>query len=374
MQFLLIVLLAVLAIIVNAKRPKWNELDGYSFEQYVVDFNFEVTQGSSEYAIRKALFNAELARVREHNSKNLSWREGINKFSVMTHQEKKAFFGFSKSKRRAHVPKYVKPSTLEMKPLAELPTEVDWRTVNGALTAVKDQGRCGSCWAFASTATIESHLFLQTGLLMDLSVQQMAMCSPNPDDCGGTDGCEGSTSELAFDYVAGSKGLVTEWQYPYNSYNGKDEACKVLTSTPVGKISGYVQLASNNYTQLLNAVANVGPVAISVDASRWGSYETGVFAGCNGASSDIDHAVVLVGYGEEESTGLKYYTIRNSWAPTWGESGFIRVLRRDNDEQNCEIDTTPQDGIACKGDNAPETTCGECGILFDSAYPIGVYL
>jgi len=118
----------------------------------------------------------------------------------------------------------------------------------------------------------------------------------------------------------------------------------------------------------MNAIATVGPIAISVDASSWGAYESGIFDGCNLASPDIDHAVVLVGYGEEN--GSNYWLVRNSWSPAWGERGYIRVARTDAEETKCGTDTTPQDGIACAGDTAPEKVCGTCGVIFDSAYPI----
>lgn len=236
------------------------------------------------------------------------------------------------------------------------------------VTSVKDQGHCGSCWAFASTAVIESHVAITTGKLFDLSVQQMAMCAPNPDSCGGTGGCEGSTAELAFSYVTESKGLFQEYQYSYASYYGKDMACAIPTGSPVATINGFVQLPANNYTALMNAIATVGPVAISVDASSWSAYESGVYNGCNQKTPEIDHAVVLMGYGEED--GKKYWLIRNSWSPNWGEIGYIKVARFDTEGEICGMDVTPQVGTACAGETDPVRVCGTCGVLFDSAYPL----
>jgi cathepsin L len=216
---------------------------------------------------------------------------------------------------------------------------------------------------------IESHVAINSGLLFDLSVQQMAMCAPNPDSCGGTGGCAGSTAELAFDYVTKSGGLYQEFQYSYSSYYGSNYECSLPTlGKPVATIEGYVQLPENNYTALMNAIATVGPVAVSVDASSWSGYSSGVFNGCNQVNPDIDHAVILYGYGEEN--GQKYWLIRNSWSPSWGEKGFIRILRTDNEEAVCGSDITPQDGTACAGQNDPVTVCGTCGVLYDSAYPL----
>jgi cathepsin L len=101
----------------------------------------------------------------------------------------------------------------------------DVSPVTDVVSAVKDQGHCGSCWAFASTATIESYVALSTGMLFDLSTEQIAMCAPNPDACGGTGKCEGSTAELAFEYLTGAKGIYEEYQYPYISYYGESRVC-----------------------------------------------------------------------------------------------------------------------------------------------------
>jgi cathepsin L len=180
----------------------------------------------------------------------------------------------------------------------------------------------------------------------------------------------GSTAELAFDYVSNSGGLFSEFQYPYSSYYGKDFNCTAPPSgtKPAATIKGYTYLPENNYDALMNAIATVGPVAVSVDASNWGAYEGGIFDGCNQKNPDIDHAVVLMGYGEEN--GKKYWTIRNSWSAAWGEKGYIRLARTDNEQGRCGSDITPQDGTACAGDNTPKTVCGTCGVLYDSAYPL----
>ncbi len=194
------------------------------------------------------------------------------------------------------------------------------------------------------------------------------MCAPNPNHCGGSGGCNGATAELAFEYVTGSKGLWQEYQYGYTSYYGVDSACITPVNKPVATINGYVQLPTNDYKSLMNAVAKIGPIAVSVDASTWHSYTSGIFDGCNQTNPDINHAVVLVGYGEEN--GKKYWIVRNSWSPSYGEKGYIRVARVDTEQQRCGSDITPQDGVACEGDNEPEKVCGTCGILFDSAYPL----
>jgi len=194
------------------------------------------------------------------------------------------------------------------------------------------------------------------------------MCSPNPENCGGSGGCNGATAEIAFDYLSGSTGLYQEYQYSYASYYGQNYDCAIPTGNPVASINGFVKLPENNYTALMNAVATLGPIAISVDATTFGAYTSGVFDGCNQVKPDIDHAVVLMGYGSQD--GQDYWLIRNSWSPDYGEQGYIKVLRTSDEEGRCGMDTTPQDGSACDGQTDPVKVCGTCGIIYDTAYPL----
>jgi len=164
-------------------------------------------------------------------------------------------------------------------------------------------------------------------------------------------------------------GLASEWTYPYLSYFGQDfPKCNFDKSNtpPMGVVANYTALPSNVYAPLLNAVATVGPVAISADAGAWSEYETGVFNGCNQTSPDINHAIQLVGYGTDAKLG-DYWIVRNSWSPAWGEDGYIRIMR--TSQVQCGVDTSPLDGNGCAGGPANVTVCGTCGLLFDSSYP-----
>jgi cathepsin L len=153
------------------------------------------------------------------------------------------------------------------------------------------------------------------------------------------------------------------------SYRGSNYKCHFSPiRTPVAaNISGVVKLPANQYSPLMNAVATLGPISISVDASAWHEYESGVFTGCNATNIDINHAVVLVGYGTDSKSG-DYWLVRNSWAPTWGEQGYIRIAR--SSSPKCGVDNSPLDGTGCKGGPSSVSCCGECGILYDSSYPI----
>ena len=347
---------------------------------------------SSELSMRRALFEASKRAVLEHNllfeQGRSTYKKGLNHMSALTAKEKKSLNGFSKTKQAAHLAQGLRKSS-STKPVTkgdDLPASVDWRDVPNVLTAVKDQGHCGSCWAFAATATLESQVALKSGLLFDLSPEQLVNCAPNPEQCGGVGGCEGSTAELAYEYLSTSDGMYQSFQYPYYSYFGEDGEgngvnCRTQTfsesTSPKAFISGYVSEQNLSPDDLMNYLAHVGPVAVNVDASTWHDYEGGVFDGCSSAGgySDINHVVVAVGYGAESINGTdhNYWLIRNSWSPTFGEQGYIKLKRTATTD--CMVDATPADGVVCAaGENTvhPIKVCGECGVLYDIAYPIPV--
>ena len=183
-----------------------------------------------------------------------------------------------------------------------LPASVDWRTKTGVVTPPKNQGGCGSCWAFSATETLESHIAITTKKLFVLSPQQIVSCAPNPNDCGGTGGCSGSTQQLGYNYTIGA-GVTTEKSYPYQGMTGKCDTSKIK---PVAGVKGYVTLPLNNYTALAAALATTGPVAITVAAGSmgWQLYHHGVYdGGLFGCGFELDHGVQVVGYGTDGSKG-----------------------------------------------------------------------
>lgn len=287
----------------------------------------------------------------------------------MTDAEQKTFRGYNK---RLGAGNATQPcNTTQIPYPSSFPTGVDWRKSNPAiLTPIKDQGSCGSCWAFTTAETVETYLAIATGKLSVLSPQNVVSCTPNPYNCGGSGGCNGAIAELGFEYIR-QNGITTEQAWPYQAVTG---TCTTAGHTPVAKVSGCNKLGVNNYTDLLAAVATIGPIAVSVDASTWSTYRSGIFSGCDKEKTmDIDHAVQLVGYGAEN--GVSYWIIRNSWGSSWGENGFIRLLRHDDGSQAewCKSDVTPSDGSGCDGGPATITVCGECGIWYDNSYPLGAY-
>ncbi|CAE7479655.1 unnamed protein product [Symbiodinium microadriaticum] len=190
---------------------------------------------------------------------------------------------------------------------------------------------------------------------------------PNTGDCGGTGGCNGDIAEHAFDYLA-QYGLPELWTNGYLSETYWFSATNSNGACIRDEMYGTSPAAPR---AVMNAVATVGPVAVNVDASTWHMYESGVFSGCPQEDVDINHVVQLVGYGTDQDTGMDYWLVRNSWSPTYGEEGYIRLERGPG---YCGTDYHNQDGVGCAVDPTNVTVCGMCGILYDVSYPTGAGL
>jgi len=338
----------------SAAATSWNELASYSFDNYVQEF--EKAYSPVEHEFRRSVFETRLVDIKRHNADaTRTYKRGVNKFSDLTTEEFKKYLGGGK------IPKALSQGStvFERNAARTLPDSVDWRT-KGVVTPVKNQGGCGSCWAFAATETIESAIAVKTGKLLVLSEQNMVSCTPNPQQCGGTGGCNGATAELGFAYVQ-KMGISSEAVQPYRGITGK-----CVETTKAANITGFVKLPENDHDALLNAIATVGPIAITVAASEWLDFENGVFDGC-AKDADLDHGVQLVGYGTD--AGTDYWLVRNSWGAVWGEQGYIRIKRFATSDAWCGTDRNPLDGTGCKGGPPTQHVCGMCGILFDTAYP-----
>ncbi|CAH1960193.1 unnamed protein product [Acanthoscelides obtectus] len=208
----------------------------------------------------------------------------------------------------------------------ELPKEVDWRA-KGAVTTVKDQSLCGACWAFSAVGAIEGVIFLKNGILESLSVQNLIDCAGAAYD---NEGCDGGLRTNAFNYVI-NRGVLTDKEYPYTSYTGKEGKCKKQGGV---KISGYKDIPEGDEQALAKAIALIGPVSVGVDASHMQFYSTGVItkkSGCKNELGDLHHGVLVVAYSEE------YWVIKNSWGSSWGEEGYFRLKR--NDGNTCGVAT-----------------------------------
>jgi len=368
MKLVLISVCLVAAVVGGSANPR-NEL---LFAKFMAEHE-KTYSTRSEHLYRLEVFTQNLEKMNAHNKAGHSYKMGINAFSDLTDEEFKerhlsGYKGFA-----GQLPTESRAAVRSSK---ALPDSVDWRDY-GAVSAVKNQGMCGSCWAFATTEIIESYAAISANLTLppNLSTQQVTSCSPNTLNCGGTGGCYGSIPQLGYTYVQ-LFGHVTEEDYPYKSgHSGSTGSCNydVVDTPPIVGLTGYDTM-SNDQDAVMEHLANVGPLAVAVDASAFGRYSSGVFAGCDFNSNiGLNHAVVLVGYGTDETHG-DYWIVRNSWGSSWGEHGYIRMQRQATAQ--CGVNSTPMDGTACVGGpgNDEQTVCGQCGILFDVSWPLGVHM
>ncbi|CAG9322043.1 unnamed protein product [Blepharisma stoltei] len=284
-------------------------LEEQEFQKYMEDYGKSYSS-HNEYLIRFKNFRENTAFIRVHNMLGRDWTLGVNQFADMSFEE----FGQVYLSNSYEVPT-LKPEEIEpFDPLLEIPSSVDWRA-KGAVTPIKNQGSCGSCWAFSTASGVESIWFISGHPLISLSEQQMVDCA-GP---WGNYGCYGGNIVYSYPYVV-QKGLTTGAAYPYKAAQG---SCNTsLESQPAARIKNAYFVQANDYQALLNAVS-IRPVSVAVQADQaaWTYYKGGIVTGSCGTS--LNHAVNIVGYNIANNPN--YWIVRNSWGTWWGESGYIRI-------------------------------------------------
>ncbi|KAL3886610.1 hypothetical protein ACJMK2_026594 [Sinanodonta woodiana] len=285
-----------------------------------------------EDLLRRVIWERNLKHVQQHNIEadrgvHTFWL-GMNEYADMTPEEfVSAMNGYRMNASKTfQCGKFMTPSHVK---LSDLPTTVDWRT-EGYVTGVKNQGQCGSCWAFSTTGSLEGQHFKKTGQLVSLSEQNLVDCSQEE----GNDGCQGGLMDQAFDYVIQNKGIDTEESYPYKA---KDGVCK-FKKTNIGATEvSCMDIEHGSEADLQMAVATVGPISVGIDASHlsFQLYKSGVYYESACSSVNLDHGVLVVGYGIDGCDG--YWLVKNSWGTSWGMQGYIMMTR--NDSNMCGIAT-----------------------------------
>lgn len=293
-------------------------------------------ESKEEEERRYAIFKEKYDFVQAENTKNLPYKLTINEFADQSSEE------FGAQRLGLTVPKskdlwgglpYLGTDRYSG---AALPESVDW-TEEGAVTAVKNQKKCGSCWSFSTTGAVEGAWKLASGKLVSLSEQQLVDCSKS------NHGCHGGSMEMAFRFLH-TTAICTEDSYPYTATDGtcNQNACE--TVVPKGALTGFKDVPPNDEDALTEAVSKQ-PVSVAIEADEMAFqlYRGGVLTKQCGVK--LDHGVLVVGYGTDN--GIEYWKVKNSWGLTWGESGYIRLERGNSSKKS-----------------------GQCGINLDASYPV----
>jgi cathepsin L len=273
---------------------------------------------SHEFFQRYNAFKWNMDYVEKWNSQNSQTVLGLNSMADLSNEEyQKIYLGTKIDVSDSYVP-VVEAAVAA--PLASL----DWRT-SGAVTGVKNQGQCGSCWSFSSTGAIEGITKIKRGTLVSFSEQNLMDCSTSY----GNQGCNGGLMTSAFKYVVANKGLDTESSYPYTAKAG---TCHYTAANSGGSITSYKSVASGSESGLITAIT-AQPVSVAIDASHnsFQLYKSGIYYEAACSSTRLDHGVLAIGYGDD------YFLVKNSWGTSWGQAGYIQMARNKNN--NCGIAT-----------------------------------
>lgn len=285
------------------------------YNEYITKYNKTFSYDNFE------LFKNRIMIIDETNTQNKSYTLGINQFMDEKYSETMIM-----NVKNDH------KETYEVDDSMIVPFSVDWRKRN-AVTEVKNQGKCGSCWAFSTTGSIEGLIAISTDKLFNISEQQLIDCSFDE----GNHGCEGGIMENGYRYVINNGGICSEKEYPYTGSDGECETCQTIVS-----IDKYGDITPNNEKILKRAVAQQ-PVSAAIQANltSFRLYSRGIYSDPE-CGDQLDHGILIVGYGYDILHDMEYWLVKNSWGPNWGENGYIRIQRNTDTKSGiCGISTQP---------------------------------
>jgi len=310
---LVLIPIAIFAVSFEESFSSWKNLHGKTYSSV------------QEHNYRLNVYKENLKFIEEHNRKNLGFVVAMNHFGDLTSAE----FGSKYNNMRINASNIVQSEDAYYDPLFVGDDTVDWRT-KGVVTAIKNQGQCGSCWAFSTTGSVEGAWGISKGKLVSLSEQNLVDCSTSQ----GNEGCNGGLMDYAFQYIMDNKGIDTEASYKYTA---RDGSCKFSAANVGSTITSFQDVTSGSEPSLQSAIQAKGPISVAIDASQssFQFYHSGVYYEKSCSSTRLDHGVLAVGYGTQ--SGKDYYIVKNSWGTSWGAQGYILMSR--NKQNNCGIAT-----------------------------------
>lgn len=329
-------LVAVACVVAAASALSFYELVKEEWDAFKIQHKKQYSN-EVEDKFRMKIYAENRHKIAKHNQR---YERGLEPFSLdqnsygdmLHHEFVHIMNGFNKTLKHGKASygkgRDVRGASFIPPAHVELPDQVDWRK-KGAVTEVKDQGKCGSCWSFSTTGALEAQHFRKTGYLVSLSEQNLIDCS----QAYGNNGCNGGLMDNAFKYIKDNGGIDKEATYPYE---GVDDNCRYNAKDSGADDVGFVDVPAGDEQKLMAAVATVGPVSVAIDASQetFQFYHQGVYYDENCSNETLDHGVLVVGYGTDE-TGGDYWLVKNSWGRTWGDLGYIKMAR--NRDNHCGI-------------------------------------